>query len=480
MSRHFPLAAIFLLTISASVAPAEDGWLLTTAQFKTDSVSLKAFDASGAKVASLSGGAERTVSMEDFLDLSRSLPVAQGAGRFVLHLSGGDHLGGEPVGLKGDALVWKNADLGEISVPGSKLIAITPPGQSAPTDRQHEDVVRLSNGDTVHGIIAAMAADSITVQTASGNVPVPISAVASINFAITPGSGSAERGFRVRLDDGSSLVGSDARLDGDHLIVSLDKDGDRKIELAHVEAIEQVNGPVSWLSSRTPSEALYYRFLGGPCEPAFYADRAWGGQRRIDFKGRAIAHGIGVHALSQLSWTLDGKYQAFRTRYAIEGDPGGIADATVRIKSDGRVVYEKSHVRSGRLSPVILEDLSGIKTLTLEVDGGTAYSQDTLDWIEPALLKHRPTEPALPDPDEADPATQPSTGPATQPSADGQAPSQSEVAPIVTHLTIHPEFEVDVNVHARTAPALGRLLSAPEPASRPATGDIRAVGAKGN
>lgn len=465
MPRHFLLTAILFL-ICASLASAEDGWLLTTAQFKTDSISLKSFDGSGAKVIPLSGGPERTVSMDDFLDLTRTLPVAQSAGRFVLHLIGGDHLGGEPVGLKGDALVWKNADLGEILIPGSKLIAITPPGQSAPTDRQHEDVVRLSNGDTVHGIIAAMAADSITVQAASGNVPVPMSAVASVTFAVTPGSGSAERGFRVRLDDGSSVVGSGVKLDGDHLVVSLGKDGDRKIELAHVEAIEQLNGPVSWLSSRAPSEALYYRFMGGAREPAFYADRAWGGQRRIDFKGRNFAHGIGVHALSRLSWTLDGKNQAFRTRYAIEGDPGGIADATVRIKLDGRVVYEKTHVRSGRLSPVVLEDLGGVKTLTLEVDGGTAYSQDTLDWIEPALLKHRPTAPPLPDPDEENPANQPSTSPATQPSTDRQEPSGAEVAPIVTRLTLHPKF--DLNVDAGRIPAVDRLLSTTAPATRPA------------
>lgn len=287
------------------------------------------------------------------------------------------------------------------------MVAITPPAQNAPMERQHEDVVRLSNGDAVHGIIAAMNAETITVQTSNGNSEVPMNSVASINFAMTPGNASAQRGFRVRLDDGSSLVGSEARLDGNHLVLTFGKNADHKIDLAHVGTIEQVNGPVSWLSARTPSEAVYYRFIGGPQQPAAYMDRQWGGQRRIEFKGRVFAHGIGVHALSRLTWTLDGQYETFRTRYVIESDAGGIADATVRIKLDDKVIYEKAHVRSGRISPVIYQDLKGAKKLTLEVDGGSAYAQDTLDWIEPALLKVKPPEIPATEPDDSDSTTQP-------------------------------------------------------------------------
>lgn len=406
MSYRSLVGALLALSI-CSITSAEDGWLLTTAQFKTDTVFLKGFDSSGLKVTAAAGGQERTISMDDFLDLTRTLPVTQSTGRFVLHLVGGDKLAGEPVGLKGDSLMWKNSELGEVSIPGSRMVALTGPNQPAPTERQHEDVVRLSNGDAVHGIITAMSADTITVQTSNGNSDVPMSSVASVNFAMTPGNASAQRGFRVRLDDGSSLVGSEARLDGDHLVLTLAKSADLKIDLGHIAAIEQMNGPVSWLSARAPSGAVYYRFIGGPQEPAAYMDREWGGQRRIEFKGHLFAHGIGVHALSRLTWQLDGQYETFRTRYVIESDAGGIADATVRIKLDDKVVYEKAHVRSGHMSPVIYQDLKGAKTLTLEVDGGSAYAQDTLDWIEPALLKVRPPETPTTEPDDSDSTTQP-------------------------------------------------------------------------
>lgn len=428
MIRRPFLFGTLLVTVCAAAAFGQEKWLLTTAQFKTESVLLKGIDSSGVKIAPAGGGGERTVAMDDFLDLTRSAPTLQPTGRFVLHLAGGDQLSGEPIALKGDSLVWKSPDVGEITIPGSRMVAITAPGKPAPAERQHEDIVRLANGDTVHGIIAAMSGDKVTVQvTGGGNSDVPMTSIAAINFAATPRNGSALKGFRVRFDDGSSLVGAEAKLDGNNLVLTLGRNAERKIPLTHVVAIEQVNGPVSWLSSRAPTEAVYYRFIGGPQQPAAYMDRSWGGQRPIDFKGRVFAHGIAVHALSRLTWTLDGKYEAFRTRYAIEGDAGGLADATVRIRLDDKVAYEKAHVRSGRLSPVVLLDLKGAKKLTLEVDGGTGYAQDALDWIEPALLKHKPTEPPQTEPDEsADRAAQPTTAPASQPVAPRAEPGALE------------------------------------------------------
>jgi hypothetical protein len=391
-------------------------------------------------------------------------------------MTGGDQIGGEPVSLTGEALLWKNPSLGEISIPSGRLVAMTAPDKPAPQDRKREDVVGLANGDTVHGIIASLAPDKITVQTDAGNSDVPMASVASVSFAATPSPGSDARAFRVKLDDGSSLVGPQVRLEGDHLTLTLGKTADRKIALAHVTTVEQVNGPVSWLSSRTPAEAVYYRFIGGPQQPAAYMDRSWGGQRGIDFKGRAVAHGIAVHALSRLTWTLDGKYEAFRTRYAIEGDSAGLADATVRVRLDDKVAYEKAHVRSGKLSPVVLLDLKGAKKLTLEVDGGTAYAQDTLDWIEPALLKHMPAGPPQSNPDDgADATTQPTTAPASKPAADNSvlhSPSQVTGAPPkgLTQFTISPRFDVQVDIRPGEIPELDRAIARRKQTTRPTPG----------
>ena len=59
--------------------------------------------------------------------------------------------------------------------------------------------------------------------------------------------------------------------------------------------------------------------------------------------------------------------------------------------------------RAAMLSPAVVLDLAGAKTLTLEVDYGENYDvQDRFNWIEPALLRSKPAPPA-------------STSPSTQP-----------------------------------------------------------------
>jgi hypothetical protein len=101
-----------------------------------------------------------------------------------------------------------------------------------------------------------------------------------------------------------------------------------------------------------------------------------------------------------LSWPIDPSVLAFRTQYAIDGDQP-YADATIRIKLDGKVVHELQSLRSGVVSPVIELETHGARTITLEVDyGANADVQDRINWIEPALLRYKPIA-----------ATQPATNP---------------------------------------------------------------------
>ena len=134
----------------------------------------------------------------------------------------------------------------------------------------------------------------------------------------------------------------------------------------------------------------------------------------IFFKDHRYSRGIGVHSYSRLTFPLDGKtYTAFRTRYAIDPDARqGVADVTVRIKLDDKVLSERQHFQAGELSPPIVLDLNNARTLTLEVDfGANLDAEDRLNWIEPALLKVRPAPEfnQSTTPGEATPATKPST-----------------------------------------------------------------------
>src|SRR5688572_6271790 len=277
------------LLLTTAAAGAQENWTLTTADFRNTSVTLKAIDGSTVRVAE--GGAERAVSMDDFLQLERSLPVAVGTGRFVLHLAAGDQLAGEPVGIAGEDLVWNNPAAGEVRVPMNRVAFLTRAGQPPPDRRTAEDVVTLSNGDAVRGIIAGIEAGKVNVQPpdAADPVPVPIDSVARIQFAQTAAPGAragGERSFRVRLADGSSLPARAVTLADGKLAVDLGDGKPRPMELPRVSAIEQVNGPAAWLSGRPPAQASYVPFFGTAQEYPARMDASVDGSRDLRFGGK--------------------------------------------------------------------------------------------------------------------------------------------------------------------------------------------------
>jgi hypothetical protein len=162
-----------------------------------------------------------------------------------------------------------------------------------------------------------------------------------------------------------------------------------------VNSIEQTNGPVVWLSTRTPVETVQTPYLEAPWPTRM--DRAPNGGP-IRFGSRIYQRGIGVHSYSRLTFAIDPAFKAFRTQYAIDGD-WPLADVTVRIKVDDKVVHERADFHAGVLADaVVIDELAGHSQITLEVDYGQNYDvQDRFNWIEPAFLTFRP-DPAKPRP----------------------------------------------------------------------------------
>jgi hypothetical protein len=165
------------------------------------------------------------------------------------------------------------------------------------------------------------------------------------------------------------------------------------VDLAQVWGIEQIGGPVLWVSSMTPTENVQIPYFGGSSEAGSFParfDLSVDGSP-MQFDGRSLQHGIGVHAYSRLSFAIEPGWTGFRTQYAIDqqsDSPRPLADVTVRIRLDKKIVYERPHVRAGALSNVVALELNGAKQLTLEADYGDAGDvQAHLDWIEPALLR---------------------------------------------------------------------------------------------
>jgi hypothetical protein len=196
--------------------------------------------------------------------------------------------------------------------------------------------------------------------------------------------------FRVEFGDDESLTVPGVALAGDTVTVFLADKSSRQIEVGSVAGIEQVNGPISWLTSQRPSENIYKPFLSENFPARF--DRTVADGKPIREKYPAFHHGIGCHSYSKLVYDLTGKWVGFRSQFAIDSD-SPLADVTVRIYLDDKVVFEQKNVKAGRVYPVVAVPLGAAKTLALEVDYGENYAtEDRFVWLDPALI--RTIEPA--------------------------------------------------------------------------------------
>jgi hypothetical protein len=378
--RKIFLAAIFSITLRAS---ADDGWILTTSDFHNQPVSLLSLNNSGASV-SIAGKISQ-INLNQLLALDRTDKPVPIQSKFIAMLASGDRAAGQPKRIDGENLIWQNPSLGELSLPLRSVASIVRSGDDAPASAKNEDVVTLSNNDTVHGIITAIAATSISVQQSGGDTTdVPLDSIARVVFATTAGSTlKLPHGFRVSLADGSAITSSQLKLANDRLSATLLDGTSRALPLVMVTAIEQINGPVVWLSSLAPTQNVQTPFFDVSWPARF--DRAVDGEP-IRFGERTFTHGIGVHSYSRLAFAIDPAWHSFRTQYAIAGN-WPYANVTVRIKLDDKVVHEQSDFRSGMLAPIVMIPLAGQHQIILEVDYGQNDDvQDRFNWIEPAFL----------------------------------------------------------------------------------------------
>jgi hypothetical protein len=391
----FQIFALLLSLSFLSRASASTAWTLTDSQFHSRPITVDSIDSAGIHPAPPDPSA---LSWDNVLELSQnSSPPAVSSGRFVLILRGGDKLSGDPIAMNGDTIDWKSARLDEINFPIGSAAAITRNGSAIPDLDQPrtDDVVRLSNGDVAHGVVTQVAPEGVTIQTADATPTLPWDSVAAVLFSTSPVDSAADRrAFRVLFAGDESVAVPAVAITGNELTLFLDAKNTRKVDLATVTGIEQLNGPVSWLTARKPSENIYKPFFSENFPTRF--DRTVADGKPIREKYPAFHHGIGCHSYSKLTYDLSGQWAGFATQFAIDSD-SPLADVTVRIDLDDKPVFEQKNVKAGPIYLLKLIPLGNAKTISLEVDYGENYAtDDRFVWLDPALIRTLPS-----------PATQP-------------------------------------------------------------------------
>ncbi|MGD0389142.1 MAG: NPCBM/NEW2 domain-containing protein, partial [Tepidisphaeraceae bacterium] len=321
------------------------------------------------------------------------------AARFTLIFRSGDKMSGEPVSFDGQTLQWNTSRLGQIGFSVDSVLGIVRGGYAGDDlDRPRtDDVVRLANGDTTHGIVNQISPAGVTIQAGDATPTPGWDAIDAVLFSTAPANPaeSERRSFRVRLAGDDAISVPEVSLAGDQLTITLDDKSTRRIDAASVLKIEQLNGPVSWLTSRKPSADVYRPMFSESFPTRF--DRTVEEGRPIAEKYPGFHRGIGCHSYSKLVYDLDGKWAGFRTQFAVDSD-SPLADVTVRIYLDDKAVVERKNVKAGRIYPVTVVPLGAAKTISLEVDYGENYATEgRFVWLDPALLRKLPEAATQPD-----------------------------------------------------------------------------------
>ena len=102
--------------------------------------------------------------------------------------------------------------------------------------------------------------------------------------------------------------------------------------------------------------------------------------------GRNFSEGLGTHAFSRISYDLAGRYKRFTALVGQDDEELGGDGLQFRVVGDGKTLWTSPVVKAKDLVPADVE-VSGVKTLVLEVDSLANKDFDHADWLLPTLFQ---------------------------------------------------------------------------------------------
>jgi len=130
-----------------------------------------------------------------------------------------------------------------------------------------------------------------------------------------------------------------------------------------------------------------------------FAEQAWGElhfdasveNHPLKIGGRYFPRGLGTHANSSLTFTINGQARRFRASVGIDDEvreKGSPQDADVRflVYGDARLLYSSKAMRTGSAPEEIDVTLDGVRELTLRADDLGQEACDHADWANARLL----------------------------------------------------------------------------------------------
>ncbi len=323
-----------------------------------------------------------------------------------LTLRNGDTLLGQAAAISGQSLTFTLPELGTIDIPLKSILSLarakSPPGPTNGAENAEKDIVHLNNGDTMEGLLAAVAPDKIQLATGAetGNAAatdIALTLVDRINFAgVTAPRTVPPLSVRMNFLSGTTLTvpfvpAPDAFAWSINDITFADPSGAKhKLSSDQILSIEVLGGRVVSLLDLDPAENQQSTFLGTHW-PLGINQTPLG--RPLTVAKNLYPRGLGVHTRSHLAYDLDGSFDALKLRVALDDSAAPRGEADVSILIDGKILWQKSamNIAAAQISDELTLPIKGGKHLELRADPpknhGNLDILGRVDWIAPVLLR---------------------------------------------------------------------------------------------
>lgn len=406
-TRVLMVAAAALVLVGAGVALAEEIWLHDNSRIYG---LVRDVDKAGTITVLQATGQEQKVPMEDVISvrfLGRNPLLVQSGTQEFRFINGGT-VRGQILYNNGDLVLVQTAMAGLIEINLSHVKGFVSLPLSGFSGRKAEELIesetgRLSpsldqllerRGSVYPGVIRRFERTQFFFdhEELLQVFPVDVLAVAGVRLAdagrdeLKPWKGDVR--VRIRGRDDSVIQGSLQRihLGRWHLVPDYDPKTKLLIDVEEISLVQVLGGRVQYLSQLTPVKAEESTVLAPP-QP-YRVDHSSQGDP-ISIAGKRYPWGIGVHANSELTYELNGRFNEFRSAIGIASRMGDRGSVVFTVLGDGKELF-KSKVMTGAVdAPVEVNvPVKGVKLLTLKVDnGGDLDLGDVANWGSARVLR---------------------------------------------------------------------------------------------
>ena len=355
-------------------------------------------------------GRSRVVAVEDLVSIQfwGRQPRSIHSGTQELHVVTGDRIRGQIIRLENDVLQLDSFAVGPIGVPMSNLHGLLAlPVQGAAGRRGEEllsdpeveptgflDSVLDRRSAAYEGVIEELTPNALEFddEQLMRTTSLKVLYLAGVRLADAtkkvkprlPG----EVFLRVLTRDGGAINGMVRKIEFGLWKLQPLWDAKRTIPMRIDEIVyaEVLNGRTLYLSQLEPSAVREKTYLA-PAQP-YRRDRNCKGDV-ISLGGNHHTWGLGVHADSELTYEIGGRFKRFTAKLGIDDKVGDQGSVVFAVLGDGKALAKTPVVRGSEDAPRELSaSVAGVRKLTLKVtSAGDMDLGDCANWADAKLIR---------------------------------------------------------------------------------------------